>query len=59
MSFVTFNFYVPPFARQRTAVENQESYGVVYRQCQMQNFRDFNKVFNHRILKMVNDLYLL
>ena len=56
MSFVTFNFYVPPFARQRTAVENQESYGVADRQCQMENFLDFNKVFNHRILKMVNDL---
>ena len=40
-------------------LENQESYGIVCRQFQMENFLDFNKVSNYRILKMANDLYLL
>ena len=31
----------------------------VCQQCQTENFLDFNKVFNYRILKMVNDLYLI
>ena len=31
----------------------------VCQQCQTENFLDFNKVFNYRMLKMVNDLYLI
>ena len=40
-------------------LENQESYGFVFRQCETENFFDFNKGFIYRILKMVNDLYLI